>query len=104
MPRKTTKPIYRTVRIGEAAELLGVSVDTLRRWTAAGRLGVVNVIAPEARNSARRLEKIRQRQFSPADTLQEEQWFGQVGLRRHQRVFDEDGDDHLPSLEGRGDL
>ena len=38
MPRKTTKPIDRTVRIGEAAELLGVSVDTLRRWIAAGRL------------------------------------------------------------------
>lgn len=30
----------RAVRIGEAAELLGVSVDTLRRWTASGRLRV----------------------------------------------------------------
>ena len=28
----------RSVRVGEAAELLGVSVDTLRRWTASGRL------------------------------------------------------------------
>lgn len=28
------------VRIGEAAELLGVSVDTLRRWAASGRLRV----------------------------------------------------------------
>jgi molybdopterin-binding protein len=27
-----------SVRVGEAAELLGVSVDTLRRWTASGRL------------------------------------------------------------------
>ena len=26
------------IRVGEAAELLGVSVDTLRRWTASGRL------------------------------------------------------------------
>jgi molybdopterin-binding protein len=26
------------MRVGQAAELLGVSVDTLRRWTAAGRL------------------------------------------------------------------
>jgi molybdopterin-binding protein len=29
-----------SVRVGEAAELLGVSVDTLRRWTATGRLRV----------------------------------------------------------------
>jgi molybdopterin-binding protein len=26
------------IRVGEAAELLGVSVDTLRRWTSSGRL------------------------------------------------------------------
>jgi molybdopterin-binding protein len=29
----------RAVRIGEAAELLGVSVETVRRWAAAGKLG-----------------------------------------------------------------
>jgi molybdopterin-binding protein len=28
------------MRVGEAADLLGVSVDTLRRWTASGRLRV----------------------------------------------------------------
>jgi molybdopterin-binding protein len=30
-----------TYRIGQAAELLGVSVDTLRRWADAGRVKVV---------------------------------------------------------------
>jgi molybdopterin-binding protein len=38
MPKKRTEPIDTSVRVGEAAELLGVSVDTLRRWTASGRL------------------------------------------------------------------
>ena len=38
MPRKRTVPMDSSVRVGEAAELLGVSVDTLRRWTASGRL------------------------------------------------------------------
>ncbi len=40
MPKKRTKPRNSSVRVGEAAELLGVSVDTLRRWTASGRLRV----------------------------------------------------------------
>ena len=33
-------PKDRGLRVGEAAELIGVSVDTLRRWEAAGRLRV----------------------------------------------------------------
>ena len=40
MPRQRAKPMDRSIRVGEAAELLGVSVDTLRRWTASGRLRV----------------------------------------------------------------
>ena len=40
MPKKPTEPTDRLVRVGEAGELLGVSVDTLRRWTASGRLRV----------------------------------------------------------------
>lgn len=35
MPKKTGRPV---VRIGEAAEMLGVSTDTLRRWEASGRI------------------------------------------------------------------
>jgi molybdopterin-binding protein len=33
--------VGRTVRIGEAAELLGVSVETVRRWAASGRLQTI---------------------------------------------------------------
>jgi molybdopterin-binding protein len=33
-------PRYQTVRVGRAADLLGVSIDTLRRWEAAGKLRV----------------------------------------------------------------
>ena len=40
MPNQRQEPTDRAVRVGEAAELLGVSVDTLRRWTASGRLRV----------------------------------------------------------------
>lgn len=36
-----------TYRIGQAAELLGVSVDTLRRWAAAGR--VASSVGPDDR-------------------------------------------------------
>jgi molybdopterin-binding protein len=38
MAKQRTKSMDSVVRVGEAAELLGVSVDTLRRWTASGRL------------------------------------------------------------------
>jgi molybdopterin-binding protein len=34
-------PDVRTLRIGEAAELLGVGVDTVRRWEADGRIDTV---------------------------------------------------------------
>lgn len=40
MPTAQAKPTDTAVRVGEAAELLSVSVDTLRRWTASGRLRV----------------------------------------------------------------
>lgn len=40
MPRIVKQPRNATLRVGEAAELLGISVDTLRRWEAAGELTV----------------------------------------------------------------
>jgi len=69
MPRKTTKPIDRTVRIGEAAELLGVSVDTLRRWTAAGRLRMRRSAGGQrlvALADIRRLQEDRRKRARPA--------------------------------------
>jgi len=40
MSRRPQKPRNESIRIGAAAELLGVSIDTLRRWEAAGTLPV----------------------------------------------------------------
>ena len=40
MAKASLKPKQTAIRVGEAAEVLGVSVDTLRRWETAGRLRV----------------------------------------------------------------
>lgn len=40
MAKKAQVPKDGALRVGEAAELLGVSVDTLRRWAAAGEVKV----------------------------------------------------------------
>src|SRR5258705_11175734 len=40
MPTSAIKPRQSAIRVGEAAEVLGVSIDTLRRWESAGRLKV----------------------------------------------------------------
>lgn len=45
--------------IGEAARLLGVSVDTIRRWSDAGRLPVVVLPSGHRRYQAEDIRKIR---------------------------------------------
>ena len=40
MAKSTMIPMYQAVRVGRAAELLGVSIDTLRRWEVSGKLRV----------------------------------------------------------------
>ena len=40
MARTGVKPKQSTIRVGEAAEILGVSIDTVRRWEASGGLRV----------------------------------------------------------------
>ena len=40
MAKSTKIPMYQGVRVGRAAEILGVSIDTLRRWEASGKLRV----------------------------------------------------------------
>src|SRR5256714_3344841 len=69
MPPKPTKPIGTSVRVGEAAELLGVSVDTLRRWTASGRLRVRRSAGGQrlvALTEVRRLQEDRRKRERPA--------------------------------------
>jgi molybdopterin-binding protein len=57
-----------SVRVGEAAKLLGVSVDTLRRWTASGRLRVRRSAGGQrlvARADLRRLQEDRRKRERP---------------------------------------
>ena len=68
MPAKPTKPIDTSVRVGEAADLLGVSVDTLRRWTASGRLRVRRSAGGQrlvALAEVRRLQEDRRKRERP---------------------------------------
>jgi molybdopterin-binding protein len=59
----------KSIRVGEAAELLGVSVDTLRRWTASGRLRVRRSAGDQrlvALSDIRRLQtELRQKRARP---------------------------------------
>jgi molybdopterin-binding protein len=68
MPTQAKKPIDEAVRVGEAAELLGVSVDTLRRWTASGRLRVRRSAGGQrlvTRADLRRLQEERRKRERP---------------------------------------
>jgi molybdopterin-binding protein len=69
MPKQRAKPIDKSIRVGEAAELLGVSVDTLRRWTASGRLRVRRSAGDQrlvALSDIRRLQtELRQKRARP---------------------------------------
>jgi molybdopterin-binding protein len=40
LARNALKPRQSKIRVGEAAEIIGVSVDTVRRWGSAGKLRV----------------------------------------------------------------
>jgi molybdopterin-binding protein len=70
MPSKPVKHRDKAIRIGEAADLLGVSVDTLRRWAASGRLRVRRSAGDQrlvALSEVRRLQtELRQKQARPA--------------------------------------
>jgi molybdopterin-binding protein len=69
MAKQGTKPMDKSIRVGEAAELLGVSVDTLRRWTASGRLRVRRSAGDQrlvALSDIRRLQtELRQKRARP---------------------------------------
>jgi molybdopterin-binding protein len=56
------KPTNSWIRVGEAAAILGVSVDTLRRWESSGRLRVTRSKGGQrliARSEVRRLQADR---------------------------------------------
>jgi molybdopterin-binding protein len=61
MANHRPKPMDGTLRIGEAAELLGVSVDTLRRWHAGGRLQIRRSAGGQRLISLAELRRLRDR-------------------------------------------
>ena len=68
MAKPRQDPRDGAVRVGEAAELLGVSVDTLRRWSAAGRLRVKRSAGGQrlvALADLRRLQQDRRKRERP---------------------------------------
>jgi len=68
MAKPRQDPRDGAVRVGEAAELLGVSVDTLRRWSAAGRLHVKRSAGGQrlvALADLRRLQQDRRKRERP---------------------------------------
>ncbi len=59
MPRKGSDDAPATVRIGRAAEVLGVSVATLRRWEAEGRLRSLRTEGGQRRVALAEVERLR---------------------------------------------
>jgi len=59
MPRKDSDDAPATVRIGRAAEVLGVSVATLRRWEAEGRLRSLRTEGGQRRVALAEVERLR---------------------------------------------
>src|SRR5919204_4313387 len=72
MAKTGSKPRYATVRIGEAAGLLGVSVDPLGRWAAAGRLPVRRTAGGQRLVGLRdiRLLQAKRRRMAPPTVTQ----------------------------------
>ena len=55
----TTTPAERLLTISEAADKLGVSVDTLRRWDRDGRLIAARTLGRQRRYTAEQVEAAR---------------------------------------------
>jgi len=66
--REARKPKQPAIRVGEAAEVLGVSVDTLRRWGTSGKLHVSRSKGGQrlvSMSEVRRLQAARRRGKRP---------------------------------------
>jgi molybdopterin-binding protein len=70
------------LRISEAAELLGVSDDTVRRWAEAGRLATVRGESGRLAVRGRDLAAFLQAQFRQAQTLRAQTLRAQSGQPR----------------------
>jgi len=58
MVARTRKSAEASLRIGEAAEMLGVSVETVRRWGTEGRLELVRTEGNQRRVSVESVHKL----------------------------------------------
>jgi len=58
MATRTKKSDEASLRIGEAAEMLGVSVETVRRWGTEGRLALVRTAGNQRRVSVESVHKL----------------------------------------------
>ena len=59
MAPKPTDPMHSALRIGQAAEILGVSIDTLRRWSETGRIRVRRSRGGQRTISLAELQRLR---------------------------------------------
>jgi molybdopterin-binding protein len=83
MPRRTRESAsQRQVRIGQAAEILGVSIETLRRWETDGRLRTTRTTGGQRTVDLDEVQRVRSR-----STRRERAIVGQSARNRFEGVI-----------------